>query len=181
MNLKQKIKNLELDNEALKQANIFLGKMIVLGAIFHLIIYINPDTTSIQEFYAALITYTFQLFGFSFVHNTVYIETGTVTFEIIKDCLGWKSMALFTALVLSSTKQYVKNLRYIFLGVLGIAVANYVRVVSTVYLTYLEIISFDIVHDFLWQWGLSSVVLGLWGYWFFFIQKDRTLTEYLSR
>lgn len=157
--------NLELSEEQQKmlEANIFLGKMLAVGAVFHLILWIYPDTSWLQARYAEVIVSIMNMFGYGFRAESVYILPG---YEITQDCLGWKSMMAFTALVFSSTAKYRENLRYILAGTAVILIANTVRIVTTIHLSEVGLISFDIIHGFLWKWSLTALVLIAWIYWF---------------
>jgi len=146
-------------------ANIFLGKMLLVGFFFHAILWAYPNTVAIQESFTRLLTDTMNFFGYNFTQHGVYMMDGGSGYEITQDCLGWKSMMAFTALMISSGKVK-KNLKYLFGGLGLIVLANYVRVVTTVHLAEIGVFSFEIIHGFLWRWSLTAVVLIIWIVWF---------------
>lgn len=150
--------------EKILEANIFLGKMLSIGAFFHLILFLYPNTVPIQEAFASLVTSFMNFFGHDFTAYSVYIMNSGPGYEITQDCLGWKSMMAFTALMISSGRVR-KNLRYIFLGLSAIVVVNFLRVVTTIQLSEAGIISFEVIHGFLWRWSLTAVVLLAWIIW----------------
>lgn len=152
------------------EANIFLGKMLAVGAVFHLILWAYPDTSWLQARYADFIAYLMNFFGYSFRAESVFILPG---YEITQDCLGWKSVMAFTALVFSSTSRYRDNLRYILAGAGIIIVANTVRILTTIHLSELGLISFEIIHGFLWKWSLTALVLLGWIIWFRRYREDQ--------
>ncbi|PSH01593.1 MAG: hypothetical protein BRC26_03245, partial [Nanohaloarchaea archaeon QH_8_44_6] len=145
----------------------FLSKLLIAGLIFQSILFIYPDTTSFQVFLAQIVAVIVDpLMKASFSVSGINVVTDGVRYIITQDCLGWKSMAAFTALVFASTEKYRKNLKYIFAGVALIFLANIVRIVTTIYLSHTGIISFQIIHDTLWKWSLTGLVLVLWILWF---------------
>ena len=146
-------------------ANVFLGKMLLVGAVFHGILFLYPNTVAIQEAFARFLTNFMNAFGYSFAHHGIYMMDGGSGYEITQDCLGWKSMMAFTALMVSSG-NIRENMKYIFAGLGLIVLANFVRVVTTVHLAEIGIFSFEIIHGFLWRWSLTAVVLVLWIIWF---------------
>lgn len=145
------------------EANIFLAKMLLIGGVFHAILWIYPDTSWLQARYAEFITGIMNQLGYSFRAESVYILPG---YEITQDCLGWKSIMAFTALVVSSTPRIKENLKYIIAGTGAIMLANIVRIVTTIHLSEIGLISFEVIHGFLWKWSLTAIVLVAWIYWF---------------
>lgn len=147
----------------LLESNIFLAKMLGIGAIFHLILWVYPDTSWIQARYAEFITILMNSLGYGFRAESVYVLPG---YEITQDCLGWKSIMAYTALVISSTEKIKENTKYILAGVGVIMVANVVRIITTIHLSEIGLISFEVIHGFLWKWSLTAIVLVSWIYWF---------------
>ena len=149
--------------EKMLEANIFLSKMLVIGGVFHAILWLYPDTSWLQARYAEFIAGIMNQIGYTFQAESVYILPG---YEITQDCLGWKSIMAFTALVASSTTKIRKNLKYIFAGIGLIMLANIVRIITTIHLSEIGLISFEVIHGFLWKWSLTALVLVAWIYWF---------------
>lgn len=153
--------------EKLFEALKFLSKMLFAGLIFQAILYIYPDTTGFQAFLAKIIAGLVDpLMKASFTASGIDVVTDGVRYIITQDCLGWKSMAAFTALIFASTQKYKKNLKYVLGGLILIFLANIVRILTTIYLSHTGIISFEIIHDTLWKWSLTGIVFLLWIIWF---------------
>jgi len=72
----------------------------------------------------------------------------------------------YTALIISSTEKIRQNLKHVFTGIGLILLANTLRIVTTIHLAETGIISFEIIHGFLWKWSLTAIVLATWIYWF---------------
>jgi len=163
----------------LYEALTFFTKLLAAGLIFQAILYIYPDTTPAQEFLAAIIAPIMdQIMKASFTASGINVVTDGVRYIITQDCLGWKSMAAYTALIFAATKKYRKNLKYILGGIILIYIANIVRIITTIYLSQAGIISFEIIHDTLWKWSLTGIVFILWIIWF---EKLQYIDEPLSK
>lgn len=144
----------------------FFGRLLAVGLVFRLLLWIYPDTTGFQTFLAQLITGIMNLIGYDFSVSGIRIITPGVDYLITQDCTGWKSGMALIGLVYASAGSLRRNYRFLMLGLGGIFVANLIRVITTIVLAESGILSFDIVHGFLWRWGLTAVVFGLWLVWF---------------
>jgi len=157
----------------------FIFKLLFAGLIFQAILFIYPDTTSAQAFLAQIVAVIVDpLMKASFTVSGINVVTDGVHYIITQDCLGWKSIAAFTGLIFASTEKYRKNLKYIFAGTALIFLANIARIVTTIYLSHTGIISFQIIHDTLWKWSLTGLVLVLWILWF---EKLQYIDEPISK
>jgi len=116
--------------------------------------------------------------GIEATSTGIRILTDKSVYVIVQDCLGWKSMAMFVALIYASTKRTLEYADYIIGGLLVIFIANILRVFSTIYLAEAEIISFEVIHGVLWRWSLTLIVLGLWIYW---LRQRKTENRFKSR
>lgn len=145
---------------------VFFAKLIGAGLVFQTILIAYPNTMTIQAGFAQIVAGILSVTGMNFQATGISIASGDVAYIITQDCLGWKSMAVFTGLVFASTSRYRYHARYIAIGLGVIAVANLVRVVSTVYLAEIGVISFGVIHGILWRWGLTVLVLFMWLVWF---------------
>ncbi len=158
--------DLDLDErqEKLYRTSIFLGKLIIAGIVFRLFILFYPDTTSLQVSLADLTAETLRLTGIKASSTGIFVLTEKFTYEITRDCLGWKSVAALLGLTFATPKK--TDLRFVVAGIAAIGIANIVRLLTTIYLDMSGIISFDIIHGILWRWGLTAVVLGIWVLWY---------------
>jgi exosortase/archaeosortase family protein len=152
--------------EKLYDTLVFLVKLIAAGAVFRAILWIYPDTQIIQAFFAEFIAAMLNSTGLETVTQGIYISIKETPYVITQDCLGWKSLAAFTGLVYASTKRTLEHLNFILQGFAIIIIANIIRVYTTVLLAEKEVISFSIIHDVLWSWSLTLLVLIIWAYWF---------------
>lgn len=151
--------------EKLWDTSVFLAKMLLAGSIFQAILFLYPDTVPIQSFLAEWTAFAARIIGLEAYSQGIDIYIGAEIYRISQDCLGWKSIAAFTALIYASSDSLSNNLRFVSIGILAIIAANFVRIITTVYLGHLEIISFSLVHGIFWKWGLTLVILVLWLVW----------------
>ena len=144
---------------------LFLMKLLISGLVFYALSVFLPPLYDVQIGFAALIGELLQLSGLPAEYAGLYIYLGESTYLIVRDCLGWKSLALLTGLYYSSTSNYSRHARALVSGLLLIAVSNVLRVYSTILVAEVGLVSFEVVHSVLWRWSLSLVVLGVWIYW----------------
>lgn len=172
--------NMNERQEKLFEGLKFFSKLLFAGLIFQAILYIYPDTTGFQAFLAQLIAFLVDpLMKASFTASGIDVVTDGIRYVITQDCLGWKSKAAFTALIFASTEKYRKNIKYVFAGLVLIFLANIVRIVTTIYLSHTGVISFEIIHDTLWKWSLTGLVLLMWVIWFEKLQYvDNPFSEF---
>ncbi len=152
--------------QKLFETTIFLGKLVVAGTLFQLILFLYPDTYGLQAWYAGLVSRIIELSGPGVATQGIDVLLQGKVYRITQDCLGWKSMAAFLGLIFASTNDLRDNYRFLAAGILLIAVANLIRVLTTIYLDMAGFLSFEIVHGVLWKWSLTLLVLGTWAYWF---------------
>ncbi len=153
-------------DEKLRKTSLFLLKLLFVGIMVRAIIFLNPDTYTLQVYLAELTKQVVNIAGLGLERDGIVLLGSEKSFIVVQDCLGWKSLSLFIGLVFASTKNILKHWKILFAGATALIIANIVRVITTVYLSYLGIVSFDIIHTFLWRWGLALVVLLIWLQWF---------------
>lgn len=146
---------------------VFVSKMLFFGALLHMALFLRPDTYGLQSALAALSNFFLQFLGVALERNGALLISERSSYLVTQDCLGWKSMFAFTALVLSSAplKEIKKHLKTVVIGAAALAAINIFRVATTIYLSYHQVISFEIIHTVFWKWGLTFVVLVFWFSW----------------
>ncbi|MFB6145157.1 MAG: exosortase/archaeosortase family protein [Candidatus Nanohaloarchaea archaeon] len=167
MKLIDDLKNdIEQQDERLKRTGLFIGKMLIAGLVFQTILYIYPSTYGIQSFLASVSASGLDLLGIHMTHESFMVIGPKQVYVITQDCLGWKSMAALTALIFASSESLRQHWKTLLGGLIFIAVLNYIRILTTIYLSYIGLISFDIIHTLFWKWGLTFAVLSIWILWF---------------
>lgn len=155
----------QMNDDSYRETFLFIGKMLLAGLIFRVVLFLDPNTMIFQVWLAEISRVSLNLFGFSFGREGILLISEGTNYLISRDCLGWKSMAAFSALVFASTDSLRDELEILVAGIAGLGAANVVRIVSTVLLSEAGIISFEIVHTFLWRWGMTLLVLLIWYLW----------------
>ncbi len=141
----------------------FIGKLLLAGLFFQLILFLGLDLEPFQELLARITSSLLGFLGIDFAVQGYLLVGESVDYLITRDCTGWKSVAAFSGLMFASEGH--RNWKYLISGIVLIQLANILRIVTTVYLSYSGIISFEIIHSIFWRWGLTFVVLVLWGLW----------------
>lgn len=164
--IRQRIEELEGNDRKLFDTSVFMAKMLTAGAFFHLILLIYPNTAGLQAGLAEITQNVLSMGGVNLERQGITLIDQNVTYIVTQDCLGWKSMAAFSALIFSSTNQYRKYVKPLLAGLVAIAVVNVIRISTTIYLSHIELISFEVVHSLFWKWGLTFFVIVIWAVWF---------------
>ncbi|MFB6115623.1 MAG: exosortase/archaeosortase family protein, partial [Candidatus Nanohalobium sp.] len=121
----------------LYQMLVFFAKLLAVGLVFQAILYIYPDTTGIQALLADLIAAVVNpIMKDPFTASGIEIVTKGEIYIITQDCLGWKSMAAFIALVFASSEKFLDHSKALIAGIGLIFVANVVRIVTTIFLAH---------------------------------------------
>ena len=171
--LKEKIQNFDDRQKKLFETSVFMAKMVGAGAVFHIILLIYPSTIGFQSALAEITQFILGILGINLGRQGINLIDYNVTYIVTQDCLGWKSMSAYTALIFSSTKKYRKHVKPLLLGLVGIVAINIIRIVTTIYLSHIGLISFEIVHTLFWKWGLTFFVLIIW-LWFLNRKSGKT-------
>jgi exosortase/archaeosortase family protein len=143
----------------------FVAKLFIAGVVFRAIIFLNPDTYFLQEYLAEITIDILNLLGGNYSLRDALILGEHGSYLVTRDCLGWKSVSAFIGLIFASTKNLLDHSRTLVAGTVLLLAANLIRVVSTVWLSEAGIISFEIIHTFLWRWGMTALVLIVWYIW----------------
>lgn len=165
--LREEVEEFEERERKLYQTSVFLFKMLLAGTVFQAILFLYPETYGLQAGLAQIVQALLNTGGIGFERQGFLLLDSKSSYLITQDCLGWKSMAVFTALMFSSTSRYRKHLKPFLIGLTAIFVANIVRIITTVYLSHSGIISYEIIHSIFWKWGLTAVTLSLWVLWLY--------------
>lgn len=154
-------------DEQLRETAVFLLKMMFAGVIFRAVLFLDPSTYIFQQWLVSATNFSLQFIGVELAQNGILLGSGEKAYLVTRDCLGWKSMAAFTALMFASTShtRWKKIFKPLLLGLVALTLINFFRVFTTVYLSYQGIISFEIIHTVFWRWGMTFAVLLLWFAW----------------
>ncbi|VVB59955.1 Transmembrane exosortase (Exosortase_EpsH) [uncultured archaeon] len=150
---------------------IFLTRFLVLSLPLHFLLWVNFDAASVQLFVAKAVEKMLLSSGIEAVRNGTFLvmstKTGALSVEIIKDCVGWKSvLALFGLIFATPGVTLKKRMLGLLAGVPIIFLGNLLRIYATIVVTvYNGLEVWEITHTFLWQEGLIVLVIITWYFW----------------
>jgi exosortase/archaeosortase family protein len=151
----------------------FIVKLNLLSIPLYIVLLLNFDFVELQLFVAQITEYLLHLSGVPAVRDginlVIPITGGYWSASIVWDCVGWKSMLFFLALVFA-TDFNRKKYALFFLPI--IFIINIARIWFMFFFVYnygLEYYSF--IHTLVWSFGLLFVVIALWLIWIRFIAK----------
>lgn len=168
---KRTTKHFSEKQKKLWQILIFLVRFALLAIPLHVLIWLNINALPLQEATAAAVGHVLSWLNVSFAREGIFLyvstSTGLMQIEIIKDCLGWKSILALLGLIFAVRRITLKSrLIGLAIGVPIIIIGNIIRLATTFWLTAVKGVEFfEIVHSFLWQWGLIFLVLAVWIVW----------------
>ena len=148
---------------------IFVSRFLVLALPFYFILWLNFDAYPLQLLTAKAVGFLLGILSVEYELNghMIFIPSVLWTIEIIKDCVGWKSlMALWGLIFATRGVSYKKKIYGALIGIPLIFLGNAIRIASSIWLAIMfGLDKFTFIHDFLWQWGLIALVLGIWWTW----------------
>jgi exosortase/archaeosortase family protein len=151
----------------LQDTLIFLIKFSLFAVVLHFLLWINIDTLPLQKTTAELVAFILSLIGYESVSQGTIVKTDSWGIEIVRDCLGWKSMLAVLGLVFATPNVEVRRkLLGALFGISIVFIANIARLVTTAIVgVKFGYSGFEMTHLFLWRWGLMVVVLSGWWIW----------------
>jgi exosortase/archaeosortase family protein len=94
------------------------------------------------------------------------IHTPTRDLQVDPQCTAVDLLCVFAALVLAYPLKWRLRLIALVLGAIVLQVANIVRLVGVAWVSeFLAGRSFDMVHDYLFEFGMVFVVMMMWAVW----------------
>lgn len=148
----------------------FLLRLLVLSIPLYLILWLNPSMLHIQRAVTDHSHMVLTAMGLEVESTDLIIMIGTYRPFVIyigPDCTGWKSMVAYFALLLATMGVTMrKRALGLLAGIPLIYAGNIFRIVMVVVIEGTwgrEAATF--FHDFLWQVGLTALVIILWLAW----------------
>lgn len=163
--LREAVDGLTEGQRRLLSALRFLLVFTVLAAPLYLLLATGWQGTWLRHRMAAASVMGLHFLGVEAVRNGVFIEAGTFIIDVTRDSTGWKSALALTALIVATPTSWRHRMQGIVLGVVVIAAGNVLRIVTTVYAAVVHQVPYELLHLFLWRWGLTIIVLGVWMTW----------------
>jgi exosortase/archaeosortase family protein len=182
-----KIKKIKLtkDQEKMWQTLLFLVKLLILVIPLYLILAFNVDLSPLQEITTNQAYWMFKNMGFDVsrdgfilsVSSASGVNTNPVVFLISEDCTAWKSILLLFALIVAvAGVSMKKRLLGLAVGIPVLWLGNLARIFAIVLIAQnYGFAAANVVHDYLWQLGLISLVLLIWVAWLWFSGKIKPI------
>lgn len=150
---------------------VFLVTFAALSLPLHFLLWVNFDATPVQDFVAKTVEKMLVSSGVEVSRNGLFLsmvtKTGPLTVEIIKDCVGWKSiLALFGLIFATPDIALKKRVFGLIAGAPIIFAGNILRIYATISVTVFNGLEFwEVTHTYLWQDGLILLVIATWYIW----------------
>lgn len=178
---RERVERLTERQRRLLAAFRFLVVFTLLASPLYLLIAVGWEGTWLRQGMAAASTPILRVLGVEAVRNGAFIDAGTFLINVTRDSTGWKSALALTALIIATPASWRRRIQGIAIGVVVIAAANVLRIVTMVYASVVHQAPYELLHTVLWRWGLTLVVLGAWLVWLYQERVRRAATGVASR
>ena len=149
----------------------FLLTLNLLSLPLYVFIFFDVQFHFFKNLQSFLTSKTLNFLGLNAVSEENFVVIGNKAYEISWDSTGWKSLYTFVALIISTPIHHKRKIKPLVIGLLSIFLFNITRIAATIYLSYKEIYSFDLLHLGLWRWGSIGFLLFMW-FIFLYAQKN---------
>ncbi len=165
-----KIKRLTREQKKLWKTLQFVLRFTLLSIPLYLVLWLNLSMLPAQHLVADHATWALSALSFTVTKSDLILGAGAekpFLFYIGPDCIGWKSMLCFIALVFASLGVRMrKRILGIVFGIPAIYLGNLARIIIVVLIERSYGLEAALVfHDWLWQAGLMALVLSAWLIW----------------
>ena len=109
--------------------------------------------------------------GLSVVVEGVFIEIGTMTFEIIHECTGMFAIAISLSSILAYPTKWKQKTIGILFVIPFILCLNLLRILFLIYVGKYHMGLFEVVHAYLWQGTFIIFIILAWYLWIELVVK----------
>lgn len=163
---RERYERLNERQQRLADVCVFLLIFTALAGPFYLLLGADWDATWLRTLTAGVAAPVLRLIGVPATSTGTLLTVGDLVIDVSRDSTGWKSFIALTALIVASRKP----VRWTAYGIVGAVVtvfaANILRLVTTAYAVTVLGVEYQLLHLFLWRWGLTAVVFIAWLGWF---------------
>lgn len=164
------------EQERLWETFLFLIKILILAIPLYVILSFQGLLYPLQELVSRNVYLILKYLGFQATRHDFLITIHGVNpflFLVSEDCTGWKSMLFLTALILAVPKvSWIKRLLGMTFGISLIYLGNLLRILAIVHIEQVYGLELaNLIHDYLWQAGMISLVLLIWVAWLVWTRK----------
>jgi exosortase/archaeosortase family protein len=154
------------------QTLVFLLKILAFAApLYFTLFYV--DLSALQEIVSQNAVLIFRSLGFDAAKDGFLLSVNGFSFVISQDCTGWKSMLFLTALIVAvPAVHWKKRAIGLAIGLPLLWFGNLLRILLIVFvgIVYGYEVA-ELIHAYLWQLGLISLVIGIWLTWLWWVGK----------
>jgi len=117
----------------------------------------------ILNFYAKFIETLIKFFGIAISREENILILNDFSFVITQDCIGYKSfLGLFAIIFATPIKDFKIKAKYFLLFSPIVIIANVLRIFTTLIFYYYFNIDPKFLHDVIWMFLVSGLVVSLW-------------------
>ena len=166
---------LKKNNPRLYEVLKFIVKFNLLSIPLYIFLILNIEFVELQLATAQITETLLHATGVNAIRDgitlIVPVSGGFWSAQIIWDCIGWKSILLFLALVFATSFDKKK---YALLFIPFIVLVNILRIwFMFFYVHNYGLANYDFIHAVVWSWGLLITVLLFWFVWLFFSVRHK--------
>lgn len=181
-----KIPRLTKKQKMMWKTTQFLIRLTLFSTPLYVILWLNPSMTPVQNVVADHAAWLLNLLGFEVMRDNLILGVGTENpflFYIGPDCIGWKSMLCFIALIFATLDARMKKrIMGIVIGIPIIYLGNLFRIMIVVLIERnFGLEAAMVFHDWLWQAGLITLVIMLWLIWLKFDYVKSSAFSFLKK
>ncbi|MEM5766440.1 MAG: archaeosortase/exosortase family protein [Candidatus Aenigmatarchaeota archaeon] len=148
----------------------FLFKFNLLAVPLYILLYFNFSYRPLQDFVTFLSYKLLLTLGVKTSLDGQILKAvnnfNIYFIEMDMDCTGWKSLyTLFSLVMATPSIKLKKKLFFLIITLPSIFFFNIARIVLTIYISLIDPNFFELIHDFLWKFGLIFAVLASWALW----------------
>ncbi|MDY6769985.1 MAG: exosortase/archaeosortase family protein [Candidatus Nanohaloarchaea archaeon] len=165
----------------LLHAFLFLARFTALAAPFYLVLGSGWDATGVRAATADVAAALLRAAGIGASSTGTFVAAGELLVDVTRDSTGWKSVSVFTALVLASRRPLRTRLWGIAAGAAALLAVNVLRIWSMVYAVTVFGVGYELLHTLLWRWGLTASVIAAWLLWMDFSAESPRFARWPGR
>ncbi len=150
---------------ALLRAVRFLAVFTAMAAPLYLLLAAGWDASVFRHGFARAAAAVLNGIGIPATSELSFVSTEGMLLDVTRDSTGWKSALAVTALVVATRRPWRTRVQGIVFGLVLVAAANLLRIVTMVYAVVVFGIDYELLHTVLWRWGLTGIVLAAWAVW----------------
>jgi len=143
---------------------IFLFSLFSV-VFFTLYFFFQKELTSLLLFTAWLVSVFSNLIGMTIITDGVFLDIGTMTFEIVHECTGIFAILISVSSILAYPSRLKEKTIGILLVIPFILFLNLCRILFLIFIGKHHTGLFEFVHSYLWQGTFIIFIILAWFLW----------------